>query len=228
MKDKKNIAVLWDMDGVIADTGNAHMRSWQEVFREKAITVSGEDFQHVFGMKSDLILKYFFGREATPEEYDDITTRKEIIFRRNYRDHVKPFPGAIRLIKSIPATGIKQALVSSTPKENVDMILGALGLVNYFSVILAGGDVTDGKPSPQGYLLAAQKFGVLPANCLVIEDAVVGVASAKAGKMKCLAVTNTNPAGELKDADMVVESLENVDIKMIEKLLDYHSYLRFQ
>jgi len=215
MNEKKDIAVLWDMDGVIADTGGFHMHSWQAAFRERGITITEADFQHVFGMKSDSILEYFLGRPATPSEYKEIVTEKEIIFRKNYKVHVKSFPGAVELIKSMHGAQISQALVSSTPIENINLILGTLGVKDCFRAIISGGDVTEGKPSPQGYLLGARRLDVSPSNCIVIEDAVVGVAAAKAGGMKCIAVTNTNPAESLKAADLVVDSLEKVNVKCI-------------
>ncbi len=215
MNEKNSVAVLWDMDGVIADTGDFHMRSWQAAFRERGITVTEADFQHVFGMKSDSILEYFLGRPAAPSEYKEIVTEKEIIFRKNYKDHVKSFPGAVDLIKSLHESQIRQALVSSTPIENINLILGTLGVKDCFRAIISGGDVTEGKPSPQGYLLGAPRLEVSPSNCVVIEDAVVGVAAAKAGGMKCIAITNTNPADSLKAADLVVDSLEKVNVQDI-------------
>jgi beta-phosphoglucomutase len=212
-------AVLWDMDGVIADTGFYHMRSWQETFHQTGITFTKTDFNRVFGMRSDEIIRSVLGKDFTLEKMQTIMELKETTFRRLYRDNIKSFPGAIELIKSLNEAHFKQALVSSTPIENINLITGTLGIRACFDEIISGGDVTEGKPSPQGYLLAARKLGVVPAKCVVIEDAVVGVCAAKAGGMTCIAVTNTHPTEKLVEADLVVDSLEKVDVVVVERLI---------
>ena len=91
----------------------------------------------------------------------------------------------------------------------------------YFSLIISGKDVTEGKPSPQGFLLAAKKLGITPQNCVVIEDAVAGVRAAKRGGMYCIAVTNTCPREDLAEADIVVNSLGEITVKTIEELFNH-------
>ena len=102
---------------------------------------------------------------------------------------------------------------------NIRLITQSLGIVDYFDTIVAGRDVTEGKPSPQGFLMAAQKLGIEPENCVVIEDAIAGVTAAKRGGMHCLAVTNTNPKASLSKADLIVDTLEEVTASDLENLL---------
>jgi len=102
--------------------------------------------------------------------------------------------------------------------ENIRLILGGLGLEGYFQAIVYGREVTEGKPSPQGYLLAAQKLGVEPQNCIVIEDAVAGVTGAKRAGMHCIAVTNTHPPESLSEADLIVDSLEKISLEDLNRL----------
>jgi beta-phosphoglucomutase-like phosphatase (HAD superfamily) len=111
------------------------------------------------------------------------------------------------------------AIASSTPMENIRLITGGLGIDNCFQAIVSSQDVTEGKPSPQSFLLAAQRLGVEPKNCLVIEDAVAGVTAAKRAGMSCLAITNTHPKESLKEADLIVDSLKAVSINDIEELI---------
>ena len=110
------------------------------------------------------------------------------------------------------------AIASSAPMENIELIIRGLGINNYFQAIVWGREVTEGKPSPQGFLLAAQKLGVEPKDCIVFEDAIAGVAAAKSAGMKCLAVTTTHPEMKLKKADLIVDTLEAVDVAGLEGL----------
>jgi len=212
-------AVLWDMDGVIVDSADYHMRSWQETFRQTGINFTADSFKQIFGMRNDEIIRSVLGKDFTQEKFEAIVRAKEVTFRRLIKDNVKAFPGVLRLLADIDEAGFLQALVSSTPMENITLITETLGIKHYFQHILSGYDVTEGKPSPQGYLLAAQRLGVSPENCVVIEDAIVGVKAAKNGGMKCIAVTNTHPTASLVEADLVVSSLELVNTKVVEQLL---------
>jgi beta-phosphoglucomutase-like phosphatase (HAD superfamily) len=111
------------------------------------------------------------------------------------------------------------ALASSAPIENIRLLITGLGINKYFQAIVSGREVTEGKPSPQGFLLAAQRLEVKPENCIVVEDAVAGVAAAKRAGMHCLAVTNTHPRKSLLDADLIVNTLETISVNDLEGLL---------
>ncbi len=104
------------------------------------------------------------------------------------------------------------ALASSAPMANISFIVQKLGVPGCFDTLVSGEDVTEGKPSPQGFLLAANRLEVEPENCVVIEDAIAGVTAAKRAGMKCLAVTNTHPGKSLMEADLVVDTLETVSV----------------
>jgi sugar-phosphatase len=97
--------------------------------------------------------------------------------------------------------------VTSAPRENLDMILATLGLTERFGALVAEEDASKGKPDPEGFLVAAARLGIEPANCVVIEDAPAGLQAAKTGGMRALGVTTTHPPADLGDADVVVGSL---------------------
>jgi beta-phosphoglucomutase family hydrolase len=219
MTTNQSQAVLWDMDGVIVDSAVYHMRSWQLTFEQTGITFTDDNFKHVFGLRNDEIIRSILGKDFTQERFEAIARAKEEAFRKLIKDNVKALPGVLKLLSDINATGFQQVLVSSTPLENIDLIIDKLGIRQYFQQIISGYDVTEGKPSPQGYLLAAQRLGVNPENCIVIEDAVAGVQAAKKGGIKCIAVTNTHPAESLIAADLIVSSLEQVNVAVVGKLL---------
>ena len=102
-----------------------------------------------------------------------------------------------------------QAIVSSTPRANIEVMLQSLGLWEMFEVIVGEEDATRGKPDPEGFLTAAQRLGVPPEACVVIEDAPEGIAAGKAAGTRCIGVTTTRPADRLSEADLVVDTLED-------------------
>ena len=212
-------AVIWDMDGVIADTAPYHLKAWQEVFRKRGVDFTEEDFIHSFGQRNDTIIRNDLGREVSQDEMDTIAKDKEESFRQRIRQNLKPLPGVIKLIKSLAKSGVKLALASSAPMENIQLLIGGLGISDYFQTIVTDQDVTEGKPNPQVFLLAAQRLGLEPKDCIVIEDAVAGVSAAKKAGMLCLAITNTHPRASLREADLIVDTLEEVSVSDLDRLL---------
>ncbi|MFB0559147.1 MAG: HAD family hydrolase [Dehalococcoidales bacterium] len=221
MSRSSTMAVIWDMDGVIADTAPYHMKAWQEVFQKRGVNFTREDFRHNFGQRNDTIIRNTMGKEVPREEIDTIAREKEAGFRQKIGQNVKPLPGAIKLIESLAEQGVKLALASSAPMENIQLVISGLGISGYFQTIITGRDVTEGKPSPQSFLLAAQRLGIEPRNCIVIEDAIAGVSAAKKAGMRCLAITNTHPRTSLREADLIVDTLEEVGVNDLERLLSH-------
>ena len=212
MSEGKLEAVIWDMDGVIADTAPYHFRAWREIFQKRGVNFTEEDFKHNFGQRNDTIIRNTMGVSILLGEVDAIASEKEENFRRRIGQSIKSLPGAMELIGSLKEHGVKMAIASSAPIENIQLVTRGLGINNCFQVIVWGREVTEGKPSPQGFLLAAQRLEAEPKDCVVIEDAVAGVTAAKRAGMKCLAVTNTHPKLSLMEADLVVDTLEAVTV----------------
>jgi len=204
--------ILWDMDGVISDSYSFHFAAWRETFAKKGIKFSKEDFTKLFGTRNDFIVRSIMGREFPEKDVKIVVQEKEETFRRKATGNIKPFPGVVRLLNSLKKGNFKLGLASSAPKENIDLAFSELNLTGIFNCIVSGQEVTESKPSPQIYLLAAKKLGVIPNDCVVIEDSPLGVKAAKTAGMKCLAITNTHSRQELEEADRVVDSLENVDL----------------
>jgi beta-phosphoglucomutase family hydrolase len=213
-------AVIWDMDGVIADTAPYHFKAWQDVLRQRGINFTEGNFRRNFGQRNDTIIKITLGEDISPHETEATANEKEERFRQRIRGNVEPLPGAIKLLKSLKENGFSQALASSAPVENIRLVTQELGIENFLQVIVSGREVKEGKPSPQGFLLAAQKLGVRPQDCVVIEDAIAGVRAAKRGGMHCLAVTNTNSRESLAEADLIIDTLEQVTVSDLENLLN--------
>jgi len=204
-------AVLWDLDGVLVDTAPFHFQAWQELFRSVGKGFADGDFRRTFGLRNDAILRDILG-ELMPAEEARLARRKEELYRARAEGRVKAMPGAIGLLRRLKQEGRKTAIVSSAPRENVRVLLRSLGLEEMFEAVVAEEDAPRGKPDPQGFLLAAEKLGVAPAECVVIEDAPGGVEAAKRAGMRCIGVTTSRPRGALTSADLVVDSLEEAAV----------------
>ncbi|MBA7502742.1 Phosphoglycolate phosphatase [subsurface metagenome] len=204
--------VLWDMDGVIANSGSFHFAAWQETFAKRGVNFTKKDFTKFFGIRNDFIIRNVLGEGLSEENVESIVQEKEASFREKAKGNIKPFPGVIKLLNTIKKGNFKQVLVSSAPKENIDLLNSELNLEGIFDCIVSGREVAESKPSPQISLLAAEKLGAEPKDCIVIEDSPFGVKAAKAAGMRCLAVTNTHPKQNLGEADKIVNSLEDIDL----------------
>jgi tRNA threonylcarbamoyl adenosine modification protein YeaZ len=216
---KQQRAVIWDMDGVMVDSAACHFKAWQAAFKKRGIDYTEEDFRHGFGQRNDNIISTILGANANPEVIEAIAAEKEAGFRRRIGRRIEPLPGVATLMRSLAGKGYKMAVASSAPLKNIDLIIKGLKLEGCCPVIISERDVTRGKPDPQAFLMAAERLGVKPQNCLVIEDAVAGVAAAGRAGMAAIAVTNTHPAESLEQADLIVASLEEVTAAVIDKLI---------
>lgn len=212
-------ALIWDLDGVIADTAPFHFRAWRHVAEARGITFTEDDFRQTFGKRNPEIIAEKFGGDVSPPEAENIASTKEDVFRRIAKQSIKPFPGVLNLLLSIRSAGWSTAIASSTPPENIALIVDSLEIAGLFDAVVSSTDVGRGKPDPEGFLLAAERLGVAPGNCVVIEDAVAGVQAAKSAGMLCIAVTNTHPAQNLAEADRVVDSLEGITAEAVASLL---------
>ncbi len=201
-------AVLWDMDGVLVDTAPFHYQAWRELVASLGKDLSEEDFRRTFGLRNDDILRDILG-DMPRERLTELGRRKEELFRTAIRGKVVPLPGAVALVRRLREDGVKTAVVSSAPRQNAETLLDALGLDDAFDVIVAEEDAERGKPDPQGYLVAAERLGERPEDCVVIEDAPGGVEAAKRAGMRCIGLAAGRDASALAQADRVVASLED-------------------
>jgi beta-phosphoglucomutase len=211
-------AVLWDMDGVLVDTGEFHFQSWDAVLPAYGIPFSREFFRGTFGMNNAGILSILLGDKLTPELLAEISNQKEEQFRQAIRGHVQPLPGVLAWLERLQAASFRQGIASSAPLANIDTVVDELGLRDYFDAIVSGVDLP-GKPEPALFLKVACSLGARPEHCVVVEDAVAGVEAAKRAGMHCIAVTTTNAAGALQAADVIVERLDALPADAFQRLL---------
>jgi beta-phosphoglucomutase family hydrolase len=212
-------AVLWDMDGVLVDTFEPHFQSWRLTFETLGHTLTLEEFRKTFGMNNRLILPTILGYELEESDFLRISEQKEALFRQVVRGNVKILPGVLDWLERFKQLGLKQAVASSGPLINLEVLLEEMGIEDRFDAVTSGATLK-GKPDPAVFLLAAEQLGVKPESCLVIEDAVAGVEAARRAGMKCVAVLTTNPAEKLADADVIVRNMEHFTGEMLSFLFD--------
>lgn len=216
-------AVLWDMDGVIADTGAAHFAAWREVMAELSRPFDEADFRRIFGLVNPDAIRLLLGETVSSHEIARISERKETRFREAVQGQVSLLPGVETWLERLRQQGYRQAIASSAPRPNIEVLLHALNIGPYFQAIVSAEDVTKGKPDPSIFLRAAAALGVSPTRCVVVEDAVAGVEAARRAGMVCLAVATTQPAERLSNADLVVKRLTELADDAFERLLTLRS-----
>jgi beta-phosphoglucomutase-like phosphatase (HAD superfamily) len=210
-------AVLWDMDGVLADTSSLHYATWEHVLNEQGIPFDRQKFHYIYGLKNHDLLPYLAGRPLDPQWIERVAAQKELAFRQAMPGHLLPLPGVIEWLDRFYTWSCKQAVASSAPPENVEALVDELGIRRYFTALVTPGSLP-GKPDPAVFLLAARKLKVSPQNCLVIEDSIPGVHAARKANIKCIAVTTTNPPEALSEADLVVKTLAQLSIEQVDSL----------
>jgi beta-phosphoglucomutase len=215
---KVNRGIIWDLDGVIVDSASFHFQAWRAFAAARGKAFTREDFNRIFGMRNEDILAHIFGGELEPGFLKTCSDDKEEHFRRVIQGKVKPFPGVLPLVRSLHATGYKQAVASSTPLRNIHLVLSALTILGVFDAIISGEEVSRGKPDPEPFLKAAKGMSLAPHECLVIEDSAAGIEAAKGAGMRSIGVMNTLPREKLASADRVVLTLEEVNLSMVAQL----------
>ncbi|MGV9202728.1 MAG: HAD family hydrolase [Promethearchaeia archaeon] len=212
--------VIFDMDGVLADTGPIHFESWKKMAEEQGAKFTKDFFEETFGQQAVTITRKLLGDEYTQEKIEELAERKERYYREMVQGQLEPLPGVMDLIETLDQKGVKLGVGSSGAAANVNLLLTGLDIKDYFDVIITAEDVEKGKPEPDVFLQAAQKVSVKPRNTIVIEDAPVGIEAARRASMKTIALTTTHNRKSLIEADLVVENLKYVSINDIVDLIN--------
>jgi HAD superfamily hydrolase (TIGR01509 family) len=201
-------AVLFDLDGVIVDSEAAHQQAFIKALARHGYDLTNEDYIRYYAGKTDQagFRDYFAARQETVD-VPALMTEKAQVYLQLAGNHLVAYPGVVDFIHSLAARQVLLALVTGSLRVEADLTLQTFGVDDLFGAVIAAEDISESKPSPQGYLLAAGALDVDPAMCVVIEDAPSGVQAALAAGIRCLAVTTTHSAGELSQATKVVPEL---------------------
>ncbi|HUL62799.1 MAG TPA: HAD family phosphatase [Methanocella sp.] len=207
-------AALFDMDGVVADTMPLHLKAWQEVFRSCGVAVDAMDVYLREGMQSAAMARGIAqekGVRLTDEALEEMVAEKTRMFDREAAGAraYDGVPGTLRMLRN---NGLRIALVTGSKAGSAETVLEAAGVRDLFDVVVTGDDTRKGKPDPDPYLKAIDKVHVNPLDCLVVENAPLGIRSAKAAGIGYVIGVTTTLAGEyLLEADDIMGSLAELE-----------------
>ena len=211
MTDKttnKTKAILFDLDGTLAQTMEFHYDAWRKAMLNYGIDLAPEDYYPLEGTNLyELAKKLFALHKLNGGDEKELVNKKE----KYYLDTNKfvLYPGAVELLNVIKLNNIKLGLVTARLRNSLNSTV-PLEILKIFDSIITGNDTNEGKPSPQPFLKAAKKLGFMPEECIAVENAPLGVASARNAKINCIAICNTVESSYLSEANEVVKSFEEM------------------
>jgi beta-phosphoglucomutase family hydrolase len=202
-------AVIFDLDGTLVDNNSYHLETWKKYVKNMGRNISEEEYNaNINGRTNRDVIEYVFGRKMNDEEIVKYSLEKEALYREIYQPYIKPVSGLMELLEIFDSKNILMAIATSGIQPNIDFMFEHIPIKKYFKTVVNSSHITKGKPDPEIYLKAASILNVPPKNCLVFEDAVVGIKSAKAAGMKVIAIATTQPKKELSIADMIIDDYE--------------------
>ncbi|MBI4627131.1 MAG: HAD family phosphatase [Candidatus Rokubacteria bacterium] len=204
---------IFDMDGVLVDSGVHHRAAWRALLDELGETPAHHDYWRLtIGRPGAEAVPLLLGRAVPAAEARVLARRKHEHYLKLARDGVAPIAGVVEFVEALAARAIPRAVATSASRHDAHQLLERLHLRRHFEVIVAAEDVSRGKPDPEVYLRAARGLGLAPGACLVFEDSVVGVHAAREAGMTVVGVTTAHAEGELRAAGAahVIDSFEGV------------------
>lgn len=212
-------AAIFDMDGVVVDTVLIHFKAWKRMFGEYGHDFTFEEYK----AKVDGIPRFNGTRNILTHLNDaeviEAGDRKQSYFLEEITSCEIPiYQSTIDLIDNFQKRGIKVAVISAS--KNAPLILERIGLSERLDAVVSGYDVTKGKPDPEVFVLASERLGVPKKECVVFEDAVLGVEAAKNAEMKCIGIDRYGDPQRLNKADVVVNDLSEIDFEKIGSLFN--------
>ncbi len=211
-------AIIFDMDGTIINTAIEHdFPTWKEAFSLYGYDMSFDDFKKFAGGKAHTIIKDRV--DISDQEVEEFIKKRTTLLAQSIETKgLKFIPGFLNFLDELKQQGYKVALATGAIDSKVEVIKKHIDLDNLFPIIVTGSEVQIAKPHPEIYLKAAEKLGLKPEDCIVVEDARNGIESAKKAGMKCIALTLTHEREELKDADLIVDSFDEISMEGIKDL----------
>jgi beta-phosphoglucomutase len=213
--------MIFDLDGVVADTHPIHKEAWRQLLAEAGRRVSSKQLEFVCqGRKREDILRHFFG--ALPAEaMQRYGNRKDELFLKSMQE-VRAITGIIEFLGELEKAGMPKALATSAGVQRTRHVLGWLSLTHCFRAVVTGDDVVRGKPDPTIFLMAAQQLGLAPREVLVVEDSCAGVGAANAAGMKCLGVAKQAQATRLRreGADYIIPDFNGLTVGRVKALFE--------
>ena len=212
-------AVIFDMDGVLADTEPLHGKCFIQAFRELGIHTDLERYRQAVTLGGSPVKDYYVSLGGEESTWQRIKQIKDALMTESTEKDGVLMPGAVDLLRLLKGASIPTAVATSARRKSLEIVLDRFELWPYFDAFATKDDADEEKPDPAVFLLAAERLGVDPAACVVVEDSPRGVVAAHRAGMKCIAVPTPSTAdGDFSLADVVVNSLEDVDLDTLHRL----------
>lgn len=210
------------MDGVLLDNLAYHLSAWRQLGRELGRSLTNEEIRSVFGQRNLEMLTNLIGLHFHEEEADRHAERKEELYRTMIRQRIREtaVPGVSGFLNNLRQEGLRIALATSGPSENAELVLTGLGIADLFTTVITGVDVTEGKPDPEIFLLAARRLGLPPSDCVVFEDSVAGVQAALRARCLCVGVSTTHNRLELEGMGVhyIIPNFRALSVDMLRQI----------
>lgn len=213
-------AFIFDMDGTIVDNMAFHTKSWLEFFARRGKEYDPDAFfRETAGAQGREILRERLGPDIPDDEIAVLAQEKDALYREMYRPHRAAIQGFEAFVSAADAQGVALAVATSAPPKNIVFTLDELDLRRHFATVVGAADVKQGKPHPDVFLKAAEQLGIDPADCIVFEDAPMGVEAARRAGMRAVVITSTLPAEDFKEFDNVIAIVGDYDEIAVDELL---------
>lgn len=204
-------AVIFDMDGVIIDSNPYHKISLRQFCEKYGFHLSDEELiNKIYGRTNKEWIANLFGK-LSKAELSQYGEEKESLFREVFKNDIRALEGLPEFLENLKQNNIPIAIGTSAPRSNVDFVLAHTKLGEYFSVILDEADVEHGKPNPEIYLKVAARLGYEPSRCIVFEDSLSGVESARRAGAKVVGVATTHSVEELSHTDFIIRDFMGLE-----------------
>lgn len=211
-------SALFDLNGTVVDDMRVHGELWSEVARQLGHEVPPERFYRDYaGWKAEEVIAGIVGHPLPAERVRALAEAKEARYREVYRPRVAEVPGCVAFLRRLEAAGVRRALATAAPAENRALAIDGLGIAGLFDRVVGPEGIARGKPAPDIFLAAAAALGVSPERCVVFEDALNGIAAARAAGMRAVGVTTAFTLRELREAGahFVVEDFRALPAELL-------------
>ncbi|MHC8949906.1 HAD family hydrolase [Sphingobacterium hungaricum] len=216
----QQIAVIFDMDGVIVHTNPYHSLAFRKLFTAYELNPSEEEFElHMYGKHNSYIFSHFLNRKIGREELVELENEKEALFREIYATEIDPIPNFLPFLTSLKEAGIPTGIATSAPRANLDLIATKLDLFRLMDSVLASEDIHLHKPHPEVYLKSAENLGIPPENCLVFEDSFSGITAGLNAGMKVVGVLSSHKKEDLPVCQAYINDYTDIDAKWVKELM---------
>lgn len=202
-------AIAFDVDNVLVYSEILHVEAWNTILPRYGIQIKDIDYQSGIGL-TDYEFAAQFMKNSSPAEIQQVLKDKWTEFLNIVRQKIMLMPSAKQMLDKLSGK-YRFCAASSSNLESVNLMLSLTGIIDKFEFLLTREDVTNHKPAPDVYLLAAKRFGVLPSECLAVEDSPAGILSAKSAGLYCVAITSSFPKNKLSKADKIIDNLSELE-----------------